>query len=339
MFCASCGNAVSDGARFCRRCGEPVDQSTPHGSLSTGTPHTSEPPAHAAAPQPPQRDQQENAEPESTQQTTAKKPITRWNVFWLAIAGLGFIGSLIPLLGVEPETINRDQQISSAMIGLMVWSYVIARNARWKRPGLYPLYAFGLIVLVYIADGAYRGFVMRQVGSDLKKAMAEFAPDLVKVPAAQLDRVTRMRILNGAMQRAPDAALIDFDSARVRLLDPSTGGSISQCAAAARGRALKVESQLAQSASAVMVTKFLKSAGRISDPPKPVDGNYAQDLLTPIYEKADPKNAFSDSESTARLTDEETCTIYLRIEQGIHGLPESDAAMVLRYINLTMSQQ
>jgi hypothetical protein len=261
-------------------------------------------------------------------------------VFWLAIAGLGFSGSLIRLLSVEPEAINRGQQIGPAMFSLMVWSYVIARNARWKRPGLFPLYGIGLIFLVYMAGGVYREFAMRQVGFGLMKAMAEFAPNLVKDPAAQLDSGTRMRILSSAMQRAPDAALIQFDSTRVRIIDPNTGGNISQCAAAARGRAAKVEIPSAQSASAaVLLTKFLKSAGRISDPPKPIDEDHVQRLLTPIYEKADPKNTFPHSESSARLTDEETCTIYLRIEQGIHSLPESDAAMVLRYMNLGAPQQ
>jgi hypothetical protein len=213
--------------------------------------------------------------------------------------------------------------------------YQIAKVYRWRREWLYPLIGILCVPVLYrigvVRANATVAHEMTQAVSKLDSVLGAKLQNAVNDKAAAMD--VMKQALFEAMQRAPDAAVIEFSDAWYKLLKPDSENYLPRCVRLARNLGLSDATYDENLRFLWDATGFIE-AGAGRPVTRTVDGSKALALLEPIARKVDPPEVLGDPKKLQELPDSQRCQIYLNKRNAIRALPTRDAASVLGYVTL-----
>jgi len=263
----------------------------------------------------------------------------------LSLALIGLLAALIIPALAPSSTVGGTQppasQTGGVFIGLLLVVYGIAKRRHLTRPWVWAIVGACLPFFV-------QGYLLargkgQQLEGDFFGSIERFDPSAAEQLRGLKDDQPALAkalqpVLARAIQRAPDQALLALASAQERLITPKSADDLSRCVAAARGTGASAAGISAEDQAAVIRAEsdLFRAAASNAEVPVALDEEAVQTLLAPIYREVYaqivPGGELDDPAKLAKLSDHDSCEMYLNVSRRIHALPIADAALVVRYM-------
>jgi hypothetical protein len=257
----------------------------------------------------------------------------------LGVAILGTLSSTI-LIALHPDVGRPTNNATSTVVGLVLWSYLLARVMKWQRAWSFALFGLVSYFAIHLVAGVVRGLERRakveSIEERLLSALDKFEPSSgVLARAAEGDEIAMSKVLKPAIQRASlrasDRALVGILDGTIKMIDTKEGLNLPRCLSSLMGTPSPKSTQAEVDATALPVIVVLESAARNQTGPVPLDIGRAEHLIATVREQEDREGALQDARVLATLSDPDKCELYLRYLRAIRALSQSDVGLVIRY--------
>src|SRR5258708_6438938 len=260
----------------------------------------------------------------------------------VVVALIGMIAAIvIPALDVN-SSMRPANERGSGVLGIVLVAYWFAWLRKAKRPWVWVLMAFLGFLLVSAVGGALRGYSETQVEKERYSSLVDAMATLDPRAAAQIRELQDQQSIQRAMapfliraiQKAPDAAVVAFGAAQVRMLAPTSASDLARCAGAARGTGSSTDAVSAHMQADFLdaTSALIRAAANNDETPAVPTVEDVRPLLLPIYARVDPSGFADDASKFAKLSDNDQCQMFLSTRRAIGALAPADAALVLRFL-------
>lgn len=231
----------------------------------------------------------------------------------------------------------QSRNVSSALLGLAFWGYVLGRVRIWRRPGRIALGAFFAGFLTIALASGVAGYARSSETSEILISIERFDPALAtrlragKSADGAALATAMSASLARALRKAPDAAVVAFVEERFAIIHGDSPAALQRCVAAFNGTAINYQLNSNEQFKILRAMGDLYAAAAASPQSAGVvDRDSGEASLLATIQKIDPNGILDDEHRKRALTDEERCEIYTRLMAEFRSQPVKQAAGAIR---------
>ena len=275
---------------------------------------------------------------------TADRAVSHWFAFlwgvrgvspWVVLLWLAIFAQAVSLFIGPSPTAYGGAGAGGACLIVAICLYQIARIQKWRWKWFYPVIGIFCCLVIY-RIGETRSTA--EAGSELSQAVSQLDPTLgAKLWSVRNDKAAASEFLRAAvleaMQRAPDASVIEVSDTWHKFLTPDSSNYLQRCVRLAHNSRIQDLTDTENRRFLHEFSRFIFSAA--GQPTiRSVDASKAQALVGPITRRIYPSDVLSDPSKFDALPESTQCQLYQDERTAIRALPASDAAAVLGYVTL-----